>query len=76
MAELNPFKIAQAQLDTAAKTLGLDYVIDPMVALARLQHEVAAAVGAEVGQLVIHVKSAHIYEPEFAAMRDLVQAAV
>ena len=24
MAELNPFKIAQAQLDTAAKTLGLD----------------------------------------------------
>jgi len=47
-----------------------------LVELARLQHEVAAAVGAEVGQLVIHVKSAHIYEPEFAAMRDLVQAAV
>ena len=47
-----------------------------LVELARLQHEVAGAVGTGVGQLVIHVKSAHIYEPELAAMRDLVQAAV
>jgi thymidylate synthase len=47
-----------------------------LVELARLQHEVAAAVGTGVGQLVIHVKSAHIYEPELVAMRDLVQAAV
>jgi len=47
-----------------------------LVELARLQHEVAAAVGAVVGRLVIHVKSAHIYEPELAAMRGLVQAAV
>jgi thymidylate synthase len=47
-----------------------------LVELARLQHEVAAAVGAVVGRLVIHVKSAHIYEPELAAMRELVQAAV
>jgi thymidylate synthase len=47
-----------------------------LVELARLEHEVAAAVGAAVGPLVIHVKSAHIYEPELAAMRGLVQAAV
>jgi thymidylate synthase len=47
-----------------------------LVELARLQHEVAAAIGAEVGRLVIHVKSAHIYEPELALMHGLVQAAV
>jgi thymidylate synthase len=47
-----------------------------LVELARLQHEVAAAVGAVVGRFVVHVKSAHIYEPELAAMRELVQAAV
>jgi thymidylate synthase len=39
-----------------------------LVELARLQHEVAAAVGADVGALVIHVKSAHIYEPELELM--------
>ena len=40
-----------------------------LVELARLQHEVAGEVGLPVGRLVIHVKSAHIYEPEFEAMR-------
>ncbi len=40
-----------------------------LVELARLQHEVAAAAGFSVGRLVIHAKSAHLYEPEFAAMR-------
>jgi thymidylate synthase len=39
-----------------------------LVELARLQHEVAAAVAADVGALVIHVKSAHIYEPELELM--------
>jgi thymidylate synthase len=39
-----------------------------LVELARLQHEVATAVGADVGALVIHVKSAHIYEPELELM--------
>lgn len=43
-----------------------------LVELARLQHEVAAGVGVPVGRLVIHVKSAHIYEPEYEAMRELV----
>jgi thymidylate synthase len=47
-----------------------------LVELARIQHEVAAAVGADVGRLVIHVKSAHIYEPELAAMGELVRTAV
>jgi thymidylate synthase len=45
-----------------------------LVELARLQHEVAAAVGCRVGQLVIHAKSAHIYEPELALMREATAA--
>ena len=37
-----------------------------LVELARLQHEVAGAVGCPVGSLVVHAKSAHVYEPELA----------
>ena len=40
-----------------------------LVELARLQHEVAAAVAAPVGSLVVHAKSAHVYEPELDWMR-------
>jgi thymidylate synthase len=46
-----------------------------LVELARLQHEVANTVGMPVGSLVIHAKSAHIYEPELAAMDDLTAVA-
>jgi len=42
-----------------------------LVELARLQHEVAEAVGLRPGRLVLHVKSAHIYEPELEAMRRI-----
>lgn len=46
-----------------------------LVELARLQHEVAArvgnGVGVGVGQLVIHAKSAHVYEPEWTAMERI-----
>ncbi|HEX3805734.1 MAG TPA: thymidylate synthase [Gaiellaceae bacterium] len=45
-----------------------------LVELARLQHEVADAIGAPVGPLVIHAKSAHVYEPEFELMHDLAAA--
>jgi len=43
-----------------------------LVELARLQHEVAGAIGAPVGRLVVHAKSAHVYEPEWEQMRRLV----
>jgi thymidylate synthase len=42
-----------------------------LVALARLQEHVARELGAPVGRLVIHAKSAHVYEPEWAAMADI-----
>jgi thymidylate synthase len=45
-----------------------------LVELAALQVQVAAQLGRPVGRLIIHVKSAHIYEPEWEAMEHLGQA--
>jgi len=42
-----------------------------LVELARLQEHVAGQLGAPVGRLVIHAKSAHVYEPEWAAMAQI-----
>ena len=39
-----------------------------LVELAHLQEHVAGELGAPVGRLVIHAKSAHVYEPEWSAM--------
>ena len=43
-----------------------------LVELARLQHRVAAELSVPVGRLVVHVKSAHVYESE----RELVERVV
>jgi thymidylate synthase len=40
-----------------------------LVELAQLQRVVADGVGAAVGRLVLHAKSAHVYEPEWEPMR-------
>jgi len=42
-----------------------------LVELARLQEHVARELGAPVGRLVIHAKSAHVYEPEWPLMARL-----
>jgi thymidylate synthase len=42
-----------------------------LVELARLQAEVAGRLGARAGSLTIHVKSAHVYEPELTLMERL-----
>jgi thymidylate synthase len=47
-----------------------------LVELARLQAEVAGRLGSPVGSLTIHVKSAHVYEPELELMERLVATAV
>jgi len=44
-----------------------------LVELAALQREIAARAGLPTGGLVIHVKTAHIYEPELDAMARLVK---
>ena len=45
-----------------------------LVELAYLMERVAKGLGLEVGRLDFVVKSAHIYEPEFELMRDVVSA--
>ncbi len=47
-----------------------------LVELAALQREIAAGVALPTGGLVVHVKSAHIYEPELDAMARLVAEAM
>ena len=45
-----------------------------LVELASLQQEIADRVGLRAGGLVLHVKTAHIYEPELELMAGLVAA--
>jgi thymidylate synthase len=42
-----------------------------LVELARLQEHVAGRLGTATGSLVVHCKSAHVYEPEWAAMASI-----
>ena len=73
------FWIADAKLELIVYAHSLDFgkkAYGNLVELARLQHEVATAVGAPVGRLVIHAKSAHVYEPELETMRRLTAVAV
>jgi thymidylate synthase len=46
-----------------------------LVELARLQEQVADELGCAVGRLVVHAKSAHVYEPELALMARLAAVA-
>jgi thymidylate synthase len=73
------FWIADAKLELVVYAHSLDFgkkAYGNLVELARLQHEVAAAVAVSVGPLVIHAKSAHVYEPELETMRRLTSVAV
>jgi thymidylate synthase len=45
-----------------------------VVELARLQEHVAGELGVAVGRQVVHAKSAHVYEPEWALMARLADA--
>ena len=73
------FWIAQGKLELVVYAHSLDFgkkAYGNLVELARLQHEVAAAAAVSVGPLLIHVKSAHVYEPEIETMRRLTAVAV
>jgi thymidylate synthase len=73
------FWIAQRKLELVVYAHSLDFgkkAYGNLVELARLQHEVAAAVEVPAGPLVIHAKSAHVYEPELETMRRLTVVAV
>jgi thymidylate synthase len=73
------FWVAQGRLELVVYAHSLDFgkkAYGNLVELARLQHEVAGAVAAPTGSLVIHAKSAHVYEPELETMRRLTEVAV
>ncbi|MGZ4332723.1 MAG: thymidylate synthase [Gaiellaceae bacterium] len=68
---------ASGALDLLVYAHSLDFgkkAYGNLVELARLQHEVAGAVGCPVGTLVIHAKSAHVYEPELPLMAEVTAA--
>jgi thymidylate synthase len=72
------FWIAKGRLELVVYAHSLDFgkkAYGNLVELARLQHEVAAAVAVPVGPLLIHAKSAHVYEPELETMRRLTAVA-
>jgi thymidylate synthase len=69
------FWLPEGRLELIVYAHSLDFgkkAYGNLVELARLQHEVAAAVGVVVGRLVVYVKTAHIYAPELEPMRELV----
>ena len=45
-----------------------------LVELARLQEHVAGELGRPVGRLTVHAKSAHVYEPEWELMAEVIES--
>jgi thymidylate synthase len=72
------FWIARGSLELVVYAHSLDFgkkAYGNLVELARLQQEVAAAVAGSVGRLLIHAKSAHVYDAELETMRRLTTVA-
>lgn len=70
--------VPEAKLDQVVYAHSLDFgkkAYGNLVELAALQQIVADGINQPVGTLVIHVKTAHIYEPEFGFMRRIVESA-
>lgn len=69
------FWIPEDRLELSVYAHGLDFgkkAYGNLVELASLQETVAQKVNVPVGRLVLHVKTAHIYEPEYEFMKELV----
>lgn len=68
------FWIADGALELLVYAHSLDFgkkAYGNLVELARLQHRVAGELGVPPGRLVIHVKSAHVYDSERGLMERL-----
>ena len=68
------FWIRDGALELVVYAHGLDFgkkAYGNLVELAALQAHVARELDSGVGRLVLHVKTAHIYEPELALLREL-----
>ena len=71
------FWIPDGQVELVVYAHSLDFgkkAYGNLVELALLQAHVAEQLDRPVGRLIIHVKSAHIYEPEWELMQNICQA--
>ena len=65
------FRLPAGELELVVYAHSLDFgkkAYGNLVELARLQEHVAGELGVPLGRLVIHAKSAHVYEPEWEVM--------
>jgi len=72
------FWIPEDSLELIVYAHSLDYgkkAYGNLVELAAIQEHVARSLQRPLGRLVIHVKTAHIYEPEWSHMRQLLKPA-
>ena len=72
------FWLPEGRLELVVYAHSLDFgkkAYGNLVELARLQEHVAGELGVPVGRLVIHAKSAHVYEPEWELMQELIEGA-
>jgi thymidylate synthase len=68
------FWLPSGELELVVYAHSLDFgkkAYGNLVELARLQEHVAGELGAGTGRLIVHAKSAHIYEPEWELMTRL-----
>jgi thymidylate synthase len=68
------FWLPEGRLELIVYAHSLDFgkkAYGNLIELAHLQEHVAGELGVEVGRLVIHCKSAHVYEPEWELMGRL-----
>lgn len=68
------FWLPAGELELVVYAHSLDFgkkAYGDLVELARLQELVAGRLGRQVGRLVVHAKSAHVYEPEWELMSRL-----
>ena len=71
------FWVREAALELVVYAHSLDFgkkAYGNLVELAHLAEHVAGELGRPVGPLVVHAKSAHVYEPEWALMAELCSA--
>jgi thymidylate synthase len=71
------FWLPSGELELVVYAHSLDFgkkAYGNLVELARLQEHVAGELGAGTGRLIVHAKSAHIYEPEWELMTRLARA--
>lgn len=72
------FWIPEQKLELVVYAHSLDFgkkAYGNLIELAQLQHIVAKQIGVPAGKLVIYGKSVHIYETEWAQMRQLLESA-